>query len=175
MFFSTIPPVEPVSLVKAICMDAVSNHTQKRTRFVKRLSPMTLIGRASLEGLEKTACEVLEPHFHRSPIDKRKVRPATRLPVARRSCPCSLTSFGIKFAIRPTLRNHNSLTRDAIIQAVASTVGPGHEVDLKNYDLLIVVEVYQVYLPIQSSRLRCVLTAPRIFVESASWTTTSSD
>lgn len=42
------------------------------------------------------------------------------------------------------MRNHNVLTRDSIIKQVAAIVGPGHEVDLKNYELLIVVEVYQV-------------------------------
>lgn len=31
-----------------------------------------------------------------------------------------------------------------MIKQVASLVGPGHEVDLKNYELLIIVEVYQV-------------------------------
>lgn len=54
-----------------------------------------------------------------------------------------LTLFG-QFAIRPTLRNHNILARDSVIKQVASIVGPGHQVDLKNYELLVVVEVYQV-------------------------------
>ena len=49
-----------------------------------------------------------------------------------------------QFAIRPTLRNHNVLTRDSVIRQIASLVGPGHTVDLKGYELLIVVEVYQV-------------------------------
>ncbi|CAK4034219.1 related to dihydropteroate synthase [Lecanosticta acicola] len=119
IFFKTSAPVDPVSLVKTICEDAMSDSEKKRTRFAKRLSPMTLMGRASTEGLEKVAQEVLAPHFHQEPFQKRK------------------------FAIRPTLRNHNILTRDSIIKQVASIVGPGHQVDLTNYDLLIVVEVYQ--------------------------------
>ena len=49
-----------------------------------------------------------------------------------------------QFAIRPTLRNHNVLTRDSVIRQIASLVGPGHTVDLKGYELLIIVEVYQV-------------------------------
>lgn len=73
VFFKTIPPVEPVSLVKRICEDAIKDKSLKRTRFVKRLSPMTLIGRASSEGLEKVAIEVLKPHFHHEPVQKRKV------------------------------------------------------------------------------------------------------
>lgn len=49
-----------------------------------------------------------------------------------------------QFAIRPTLRNHNILTRDSVIKQIAPMVGPGHAVDLRDYDLLIVVEIYQV-------------------------------
>ncbi|EME39792.1 hypothetical protein DOTSEDRAFT_47345 [Dothistroma septosporum NZE10] len=119
VFFKTIAPVEPVSLVKTICEEAMADNQHKRTRFTKRLSPMTLMGRASAEGLEKVATEVLAPHFHQEPFQRRK------------------------FAIRPTLRNHNILSRDSVIKQVASIVGPGHVVDLQNYELLIVVEVYQ--------------------------------
>ncbi|KXT10273.1 hypothetical protein AC579_6607 [Pseudocercospora musae] len=119
VFFRTRHPVDPVSFVKTICEDALKDSSHKRTRFAKRLSPMTLVGRASTEGLEKVAAEVLKPHFHQEPFKKRK------------------------FAIRPTIRNHTVLTRDAVIKQVASVVGPGHQVDLNNYELLIVVEVYQ--------------------------------
>jgi hypothetical protein len=31
-----------------------------------------------------------------------------------------------------------------VINTVAAAVGPGHKVDLKNYDLLIIVEIYKV-------------------------------
>lgn len=55
---------------------------------------------------------------------------------------CMLTP--VQFAIRPTIRNHNILTRDSIIRQIATIVGSGHKVDLNNYDLLIIVEVYQV-------------------------------
>ncbi|KAK3698308.1 hypothetical protein LTR37_017016 [Vermiconidia calcicola] len=119
VFFKTIAPVEPVSFIKTICEDAMNASRRKRTRWAKRLSPMTLMGRASEEGLEKVATEVLAPHFHRTPFQRRK------------------------FAIRPTLRNHNILSRDSIIRQIATIVGPGHEVSLKDYDLLIIVEVYQ--------------------------------
>lgn len=50
----------------------------------------------------------------------------------------------MQFAIRPTLRNHTSLTRDSVIKLVASLVGRNHQVDLKDYDLLILVELYKV-------------------------------
>jgi tRNA(Ser,Leu) C12 N-acetylase TAN1 len=56
-----------------------------------------------------------------------------------------------QFAIRPTIRNHGKiLTRDYIIQTVASIVGPGHSVDLNNPDVIILVDVYKVRKPLKS-------------------------
>ncbi len=49
-----------------------------------------------------------------------------------------------QYAIRPTIRNNNVLNRDEVIRIVASAVGEEHKVDLKNYDLLILVDVYRV-------------------------------
>lgn len=48
-----------------------------------------------------------------------------------------------QYAIRPTIRNHSTLKRDEIIDTVATCVGPNHIVDLKNYDLLILVDFYK--------------------------------
>lgn len=73
VFFKTVSPVEPVSFVKRICEDAMQNPDHKRTRFAKRLSPVTLMGRASADGLEKVAEAVLQPHFHATPHQPRKV------------------------------------------------------------------------------------------------------
>ncbi len=50
----------------------------------------------------------------------------------------------IKFAIRPSIRNNKEFTRDEVIKSVAAAVGPGHTVDLRGYDLLILVEIYKV-------------------------------
>ena len=73
VFMKSASPVEPVSFVKRICEDAMDNTSLKRTRFVKRLTPMTLMGRASTEGLEDIAKKVLAPHFHQEPFQRRKV------------------------------------------------------------------------------------------------------
>lgn len=51
-----------------------------------------------------------------------------------------------QYAIRPTVRNNNKFNRDHIIKTVADAVGPAHPVDLKNYELLILVDVIQVRL-----------------------------
>ncbi len=36
------------------------------------------------------------------------------------------------------------MTRDGVIKQLADAVGPAHKVDLKHYDLLILVEIYKV-------------------------------
>ncbi|KAF2813961.1 uncharacterized protein BDZ99DRAFT_380305 [Mytilinidion resinicola] len=118
VFFKTRPPIEPVSFVHAICEDAANRAGQKQTRFIRRLTPMTAIGKATEKGIDEIAAEVLKPHFH--------------TPGARSK----------KFAIRPTLRN-NKTDRLALIKRVAEAVGPGHPVDLSSPDVTILVEVYQ--------------------------------
>lgn len=73
LFFRTRAPVEPVAFVRHICRDALNNRHRKRTRFTKRLSPMTLVGKATEEGLESVAKEVLAPAFRKDPPEHRKV------------------------------------------------------------------------------------------------------
>ena len=73
MFFKTRSPVEPVSFVHAICSDAATATSRKRSRFVKRLTPMTLMGRASEKGLEELAQLVLAPAFHQPDQPAKKV------------------------------------------------------------------------------------------------------
>ena len=119
VFFKTRPPIEPVSFVRTICSEAAST-SQGRTRFAKRLTPISLQGYATEEGLQHVAKKVLAPHFHDEPVTEKK------------------------FAIRPTVRDHTKgLTRDCIIKTVADLVGKRHRVDLKNYDFLVLVEVYK--------------------------------
>ncbi|KAH0556491.1 hypothetical protein GP486_005610 [Trichoglossum hirsutum] len=118
LFFKTRAPIEPVGFVHRICTDAFSSGC-KQSRWVKRLTPMTLIGKATEKGLDEVAKSVLVPHFHGN------------------------DRVGKKFAIRTNIRNHNTLTRDGIIRQVAEVIGPGHKVDLKDYDLLVLVEIFQ--------------------------------
>jgi len=73
MFFKTRSPVEPVSFVHAICSDAATATSRKRSRFVKRLTPMTLMGRASEKGLDEVAQLVLAPAFHQPGEPAKKV------------------------------------------------------------------------------------------------------
>lgn len=120
LFVRTRKPVEPVSFVKAIC-ESVKETGVKSTRFTQRLTPVSLTSSASKPELEKLADIVLAPHFH-----------------AENQKP-------LKFAIRPTLRNFDGLTRDEVIKTVAERVGNeyGHSVDLKSYDKLILVDCFK--------------------------------
>jgi hypothetical protein len=73
VFFKTVAPVEPVSFIHKICEDAMAEPMRKRTRTAKRLAPMTLMGKATMEGLESVARDVLAPHFHQAPVTAKKV------------------------------------------------------------------------------------------------------
>lgn len=110
--------LDPVSLVHSICKDALAKPDQQRSRFIKRMTPMTLMRKTLGNGLEQVCQSVLPPHFHFEAPSK-------------------------KYAIRPTIRNNNILKRDDVIKTVASAVGDQHTVDLTNYDLLILVDVYR--------------------------------
>ncbi|KAL8681064.1 MAG: hypothetical protein Q9186_002776 [Xanthomendoza sp. 1 TL-2023] len=119
LFFKTREPVEPVSFVHRICSDAINKATAKKTRHLKRLTPMTRMGKAAEKSLEEVAKAVLAPVFHRDGVPAQK------------------------FAIRTTIRNNHAMKRDDIIKRVADLVGEPHTVDLKNYDQLILVDVYR--------------------------------
>lgn len=125
IFFRCNNPVDPQELVHKIATDAAADPSTKRTRFTQRLSPISIIERASEEGLRRACEAALSVPFHAPDATAKK------------------------FAIRPTTRNCNLLSRDAIIKLVAERVvkednPKRHNVDLKGYDHLILVEVYKV-------------------------------
>ncbi|KNG52626.1 thump domain-containing protein [Stemphylium lycopersici] len=107
VFFRTRSPLEPVSFVHKICQDISEGAQPKNLSYVKRLTPITATEKATPQGLETVAKQVLAPHFHGPGQEGKK------------------------------------FLRDDVIKTIASAVGPGHKVDLKGYDLLILVEIYQ--------------------------------
>lgn len=64
LFFKTRSPVEPVSFLHKICQDTADGVEHQRCRFVKRLTPLSAIGKVAGSGLKDIATEVLAPHFH---------------------------------------------------------------------------------------------------------------
>ncbi|KAI9894278.1 MAG: hypothetical protein M1814_004132 [Vezdaea aestivalis] len=119
LFMTTPANIDPVTLVHDICKDSVTNARRKRGRWIKRLVPITLMGKATEKGLTETARKVLEPHFHAEGTETKK------------------------FAIRPSIRAHDTLGKKWVIDTIAQLVGPRHSVNLKKYDCLIVVEIYK--------------------------------
>jgi tRNA acetyltransferase TAN1 len=63
LFFKTRQPVEPVDFVHKICIDAAEQWTIRRHRFVNRLTPVTMTGKATEKGLEEVGRNVLREHF----------------------------------------------------------------------------------------------------------------
>ncbi|KLJ12792.1 hypothetical protein EMPG_12211 [Blastomyces silverae] len=110
--------LDPVQIAHRLCTEARENPTKKRSRWIQRITPITLTQKVLGGGIEQLSREVLKPHFHSGGPSK-------------------------KYAIRTSIRNNTEWTRDTLIPLVAKAVGPGHSVDLKNYDLLILVDIVQ--------------------------------
>jgi len=127
--FVRLPPkLDPVSLVHGLCMDASHNDpSQPRSRYIKRLTPVSLIRKTLNNGIEALCDIVLRPHFEITPE--------------------SGDQGGVKYAIRPTIRNNNQIHRDEVIKVVAEKIarfGLGrHKVDLGGYEKLVFVDVYR--------------------------------
>ncbi|KAK9451942.1 uncharacterized protein V1518DRAFT_409967 [Limtongia smithiae] len=122
LFFRTKKPVDPTSFVHALCTHALESGT-KSTRHTLRLSPVALTAPATAEDLIALTNKIIPLYFGGHKDDD------------------SAPSF--KFAIRPTIRNHNTLTREQVIQLVAANVGSRHSVDLTSYDRLIIIECFK--------------------------------
>lgn len=63
LFFKTRPPINPVGFVHEICKEAVMESSSRKSRYVNRLTPMTLMGKATERGLEEVGRSVIGEHF----------------------------------------------------------------------------------------------------------------
>ncbi|KAH8903280.1 hypothetical protein BR93DRAFT_931304 [Coniochaeta sp. PMI_546] len=158
LFVRTRAPVEPVEFVKRICQDAKSGEQRTRSRYVNRLVPMTAIGKATEQGLVELARKVLGELFDLSgkrtgddaTTDGTQEHEDTGLAEAKNVEIGEVNSDGpeaprpYSFAIRPSIRNNNTLKREVIINQVAGLINnQRHKVDLEKPDKVILVEVYQ--------------------------------
>jgi hypothetical protein len=73
LFFKTQPPVEPVSFIHKICTDAFESANIKKHRWIRRLTPMSQMGKATEKGLDAVSKAVLGPAFHQEGIAPKKV------------------------------------------------------------------------------------------------------
>lgn len=63
LFFKVQPPIDPVEFVHRICLEIASKPETRLTRYVNRITPMALIGKATEKGLAEVASTVLREHF----------------------------------------------------------------------------------------------------------------
>ncbi|KAH8819622.1 hypothetical protein F5884DRAFT_20133 [Xylogone sp. PMI_703] len=150
LFVKSRPPVEPVDFVHRICKEIVSKGEKRRSRYLNRLIPMTRIGKATEKGIEEVGRAVLEAHFElasKGDADSAAIDKGESV-TGESEDGDKIQRYahaGIPFtyAIRPTIRNHSALKRDAVIKQVASLVGDKHRVDLTKPDKVIIIEIYQ--------------------------------
>jgi hypothetical protein len=64
LFFKVQPSIDPVDFVYRICKEIVSTPGIRRMRYINRLTPMTLMGKATEKGLEEIGKTVLRQHFN---------------------------------------------------------------------------------------------------------------
>lgn len=118
--------IDPVDVVHRLCLNASDKTLPQRSRFIKRLTPVSAIGKVLSQGLEKVCDGVLPGHFGPGMDGE-------------------VTS--VKFAIRPSIRNNDKLHRDEVIQDVANRIQKlgqdKHRVDLKQYEKGVIVEAYR--------------------------------
>ncbi|KAJ2974902.1 hypothetical protein NUW58_g8509 [Xylaria curta] len=133
LFVRTRAPVDPLVLVREICKDAAvaKDRSMRRSRFINKLTPITLTGKATEKGLEDVARKVLPDHFQ-------LVEGQTGEATQSEGDACS-------YAIRPTIRAHSTLTRAEVIEKVASMISKKHKVDLKNPNKVIIIEIFQTF------------------------------
>lgn len=118
--------LDPVDIVHKLCLTAADPAVLQKSRYIKRLTPISNLAKALSQGLEKICEDVLPRYF--GPGKDENVKSTT-------------------FAIRPTIRNNDKLNRDGVIKLVATHIeelGEGqHKVDLKQYEKGVLVEVYR--------------------------------
>jgi len=69
LFFKTRDPIDPADFVHRICKEVVTTPGVRRLKYVNRLTPMTLMGRATENGLDEVGKAVLGKCFQLSGVD----------------------------------------------------------------------------------------------------------
>ncbi|KAK8044838.1 thump domain-containing protein [Apiospora rasikravindrae] len=135
LFVKTKQPVEPRQFARKVCEDAmlVSDRKQRRSRFINRITPITLMGSATKVGIEETARTVLASEFDLIPAGEEAGSLEEK------------DAKGPSYAIRVSSRAQSNLKTQDVIKLIASLVGPRHKVDLTNPDKFILVEIFQTF------------------------------
>ncbi|EAU81933.1 hypothetical protein CC1G_06144 [Coprinopsis cinerea okayama7 len=118
VFISCKPPVDPVELVMKY-VKTVQETGASRTRHTQRLVPVMDTCYAAIPDI-KELCQKVFSAFFEKEGDKK-----------------------FKYKIELRIRNHTTLSRDTLIQHIASWVPEGHTVSLNEPDIFILVEVFK--------------------------------
>lgn len=154
LFFKTRHEIDPVDFVHRICEEIVKKPGVRRMKYANRLTPVSMIGKATEKGLEEVGKTVLGKHFKLAGEgeaveegEEKAVSSVSGSLMRSSVCVdlCILLIF-IQYAIRPTIRNHSSLTRSVVINQTAEMIDNVHKVNLTSPDKTIILELFQVRL-----------------------------
>ncbi|KAK7700466.1 hypothetical protein SLS64_010860 [Diaporthe eres] len=146
LFTKCKPPIEPVEFARRICQDAASSgHGGAKARYLNRLTPLTAIAKASETGLDDAARKALAGHFKlKSAGTEEQSNPGaagTQSEIQHDGADHEASPA--TYAIRPSIRSHNTLKRDNVIKRIADSIDPVHKVNLGAPDKVILVDIYQ--------------------------------
>ncbi|XMA13886.1 hypothetical protein WAI453_006677 [Rhynchosporium graminicola] len=136
LFFKTSPRIEPVDFVHRICKEIATKPGVRKMKYINRLTPMTLMAKATEKGLQELGTTILQKHFIMAAgVDDGSKSGAEN---ASEEMPHS------SYAIRPTTRAHTApLKRDSVIKSIAESISKEHNVNLTTPDKVILVEIFQ--------------------------------
>lgn len=119
VFISCKPPVDPVKLVTTHVQN-VKHSGITRTKYTHRLIPVSGSCAANILEIESLCHRIFESFFDvQDPLQK------------------------FRYKIDARIRNHTTLSRPTLIQAIAGCVPQGHTVDLGNPEVFVLVEVFK--------------------------------
>ncbi|KAJ7765767.1 hypothetical protein B0H16DRAFT_402001 [Mycena metata] len=118
VFISCKPPVDPVKLVMNYLYN-VEKTGLTQTRYSLRFTPVSAACVTNLQEIQILCRTVLEPFFGEG------------------------VEGVIKYKIELKIRNHTTLARMTLIEAIAACVPERHKVDLDDPELVIIVEVFK--------------------------------
>ncbi|KAF6815537.1 tRNA acetyltransferase TAN1 [Colletotrichum sojae] len=142
-FMKTRPPVDPVELCRRICQDASAcgDPKERKTKYINRLTPVSILDKASDNGVIRAARKALAPYFdlvqddatHGEKAEVKECETKTEEKTAH------------TYAIRPSIRSNSSVDRDSLIKQIASIISARHKVNLGSPDRVILVDIFQSY------------------------------
>ncbi|CAH1766460.1 6012_t:CDS:2 [Entrophospora sp. SA101] len=111
VFIKTNPPIDPTNLVYNI-LDDLNNSGEKKTRFSRRLIPITQTCYANTNDIQNMAQLILNPIFNNS---QQSLDPKQKF----------------QYAIVPNTRNNDKVDKKELINMIAKIVGEDHTVNLE--------------------------------------------